>query len=146
VIGSAFVTTGALKLRIAHRNTNLAVYATAIFIALLTVILIPWVLSTTASELGSFYYRLIGAITILAATSLSLSVIFNRIAISQHPELHKSNQPKIELPSGMLAIYIVIGTIVGLAWFVGLFALIGSAAAVDRSTVPYTPYYSTPYN
>ena len=144
VIGSAFIVTAALRLRTAHRNTDIAVYATVSFVTLLTIVLIPWVFTHTPAELGSFYYRLIGALTILAATALSLSVIFNKIAVSQHPELTKIRQTRVNLPSGMLAIYIVIGVIAAYAWTFGLFALIGSAASVDRARAPYTPY--TPYS
>jgi len=132
-IGSAFIATGALKLRVAaHRNTNIAVYGTVLFIALLTLALIPWVFAPEPSQLGSFYYRLIGAITILGATTLSLSVIFNRIAVSQKPELAKASHEKKDIPGGLLAIYIVIGIAVAYVWLYGLIALISSAASVDR--------------
>lgn len=132
VIGSSFIATAALSLRLAHRNTNIAVYTTVGLVALLTVVLIPWVFAHTASDLGSFYYRLIGAITILTATTLSLTVIFNRIAVSQHPELLKTRQPHQNIPGGLLAIYIVIGVIAAYAWSFGLASLIGSASSVDR--------------
>jgi hypothetical protein len=146
IIGSAFIVTAALHLRTTHRNTNIAIYATVSCVSLLTIVLIPWVFAHTPSDLGSFYYRLIGALTILAATALSLSVIFNRIAVSQHPELTKINQTRVSLPGGMLAIYIVIGVIAAYAWSFGLFALIGSAASVDRARAPYTPYSDSQYN
>jgi len=144
-IGAAFIVTGALKLAIAHRNTNIAVYATVSFVALLTLALVPWVFSDNPSWLGSFYYRLIGAITILGATSLSLSVIFNRIAVSQNPAL-KQPKPRQDIPGGLLAIYIVIGVVVGFSWLFGLSALIVSASQVDRPTRTHynnSRYYNT---
>ena len=146
-IGSAFIATGVLQLRVAHRNTNTAVYATVFFLALLTLVLIPWVLSTDSSWLGSLYYRVIGAITILGATTLSLSVIFNRIAVSQNPALVKKTQPRVDIPGGLLAIYIVIGTVVGFVWMFGLSALVLSASSVDQPTHNYnnSRYYNT-YN
>ncbi|HEY8885980.1 MAG TPA: hypothetical protein VIM31_00565 [Candidatus Microsaccharimonas sp.] len=143
-IGSAFIATGVLRLRVAHRNTNIAVYATVFFLALLTAILVPWVLSTDASWLGSFYYRVIGAITILGATTVSLSVIFNRIAVSQNPALVKKPQARVDIPGGLLAIYIVIGTVVGFAWMFGLSAILVSASSVNKPTYDYnTQYYNT---
>lgn len=142
-IGAAFIATGALKLRVAHKTTNIAVYATVLFIALLTVVLIPWVFAPHVEWLGSFYYRVIGAITILGATTLSLSVIFNRIAVSQKPELAKHTQVKESLPGGMLAIYIVVGIIVAYAWLYGLVTLIASAATVNR---PANYYNSRSYD
>jgi hypothetical protein len=144
-IGAAFIATGVLKLRVAHRNTNIAVYATVLFLALLTLTLVPWVLSTDASWLGSFYYRVIGAITILGATSVSLSVIFNRIAISQNPGLVVKPTRQVDIPGGMLAIYIVIGTIVGFSWIFGLSALIVSASNADRPINNFnnSRYYNT---
>ena len=146
VIGSAFIVTAALRLRTSNRNTNIAAYATVSCITLLTIILIPWVFTHTPADLGSFYYRLIGALTILAATALSLSFIFNKIAVSQHPELIEIRQTRVSLPGGMLAIYIVIGVIAAYAWSFGLLALIGSAASVDRARTPYTPYSDLQYN
>jgi hypothetical protein len=143
-IGAAFIATGALRLRLAHKNTNLAVYATVLLITLLTLALIPWVAAPHASWLGSFYYRLIGAITILGATTLSLSVIFNRIAVSQNPTLARKLNQRIDIPGGMLAIYIVIGTVVGFVWFFGLFILISSAASTDTPTYRYND--NTQYN
>lgn len=140
-IGSAFIATGILKLRIAHRNTNIAVYATIFFLALLTLVLVPWVLSPDASWLGSFYYRLIGAITILGATSVSLSVIFNRIAVSQNPALVVKPAQRVDIPGGLLAIYIVIGTIVAFTWMFGLSALIVSASNVNRPVHNYNSHY-----
>ena len=146
VIGSAFVVTGVLRLRIGHRNTDIAVLTTVALFALLTVVLVPWVFTHTPSDLGSLYYRIVGAITILAATTLSLSVIFNRIAVSQHPELGKNLNTRINLPGGMLAIYIVIGVVAAFTWSFGLFALIGSAASVDRVQAPYNYYNDSQYN
>ena len=146
VIGSAFIVTAALRLRTSNRNTNIAAFATVSCITLLTIILIPWVFTHTPADLGSFYYRLIGALTILAATALSLSFIFNKIAVSQHPELIEIRQTRVSLPGGMLAIYIVIGVIAAYAWSFGLLALIGSAASVDRARTPYTPYSDSQYN
>jgi len=46
----------------------------------------------------------------------------------------------------MLAIYIVIGVVAAFTWSFGLFALIGSAASVDRVQAPYNSYNDSQYN
>lgn len=144
VIGSSLIASGALKMRIAHRYTNIAVYTTLSLIAVLTLVLIPWVLAPDADWIGSFYYRLVSAVTILAATTLSLSVILNRIALSQKPELAKKPEQHKETPGGMLAIYIVVGTIAGFTWLYGVGSLISGASSLEREVTPYNN--STKYN
>jgi len=136
-IGVAFIATGALRLRVAQRTTNIVVYMTVALLAALTLALAPWVLATDPAWLGSFYYRLIAAISILGATSLLLSVIFNRIAVAQHAELRVPRQQS-NLPGGLLAIYIVIGVIVGFSWMFGFSALIVSASKTQQPTTNYT--------
>lgn len=136
VIGAAFIVTASLKLRLgAHKATNYLVYGTTGLVILLTALLVPWIVVPEADWVNSFYYRLIGAVTILAATTLSVSVIINRIAASQKPELTKKN-PVATLPGGMLAVYITFGTVVGMFWFYGLFAFIGKATTIDRYESP----------
>jgi len=142
VIGAAFIVTASLKLRLgAHKATNYLVYATAGLIVLLTALLVPWIVAPEADWINSFYYRVIGAVTILAATALSVSVIINRIAASQKPELTK--RTSAPLPGGMLAVYVTIGTVVGMFWFYGLFAFIAKATTSDRVE---SPTYNNRYN
>jgi hypothetical protein len=136
-IGSSFIIAGALRLRLAHKATNAAVYTTVGSAIALTLILIPWVAAPDAEWLGSFYYRVIAVLAILGATAFSLSVIFNRIAIAANQTLNSIAQPKATVVGGMLAIYIVTAFIVGAIWLYGLGSLIGSASSADEPVYQY---------
>jgi len=136
-VGSSFIVAGALRLRIANKATNAAVYTTAGSAIALTLILIPWVAAPDAEWLGPLYYRLVAVLAILGATAFSLSVIFNRIAVAANQALRQKVQPKTTAVGGMLAIYVVTGFIVGTVWLYGAVALIGSAASSDEPTYRY---------
>jgi hypothetical protein len=146
-IGVAFIVTASLKLRLSgHKVTNNLVYATIGLILLLALLLVPWIVIPDSTIISSFYYRLVGAVTILAATTLSVSVIINRIAVSQHAEL-KVKTASGTLTGGMLAIYVSIGTIVALFWFTGFFSFIVGAASVDHITdSPYSSQDNSDFN
>lgn len=146
-IGSSFIATGVLKLVVAHRPTKYSVYGTVGVIAALTLVLIPWVFTPNPADLGDFYYRLIGALTILGVTTFALSVIFNRIAVSQNPALKEGRAKQPDVPGGLLAIYIVIGTFVGFVWIIGMVALIASASMVNNDHyVPSSHYRYDDYD
>jgi len=145
-IGSSFIATGILKLRVAHRPTKYSVYGTVGVIAALTLVLIPWIFAHDPSSLGDFYYRLIGALTILGVTMFALSVIFNRIAVSQNPALKENVTKSPDISGGLLAIYIVLGTFVGFIWIIGMVALITSADMADNDHyVPSHQRYDSEY-
>ena len=142
VIGVAFIVTACLKLRLpAHKTTNYLVYATTGLVILMAILLLPWIIASDASWVNSFYYRLIGAASILAATTFSVLVIINRIAISQNPLL-ATKEIGTRLSSGMRAIYITVGVVVGLFWFYGIPAFIASSSYVNRDNSQ--PDYSYP--
>ena len=140
-IGSAFIVTAILKLRtLTHKLTNNLTYTTVGLIILLTVLFVPWILNPDFSWNNSFYFRLIGAMTILAATTFSVAVIFNRIAASQkHQSVKKKDLPP--LTGGMVAIYICVGTIVGVFWLVGFSNLVSHAVFVNRGYRNYSHQY-----
>jgi hypothetical protein len=142
VIGTSFLISGALLLRRVHKPTQLSIYVAVGFILLLTVLLAPWILFPDADWLTGLYLRSIGAVTILTATSLSLAVIFNRIAASR--KLAPMNSLSVEhMAPGILAFNISIGVITAMFWMYGLVVLISQAAVVDRPTAqPYSRYYS----
>jgi len=142
VIGVAFIVTACLKLRLpAHTATNYLVYATVGLVILMAILLLPWIIASDAVWVNSFYYRLIGAASILAATTFSVLVIINRIAISQNPQL-VTKTVGTRLSGGMRAIYITVGVFVSLFWFYGIPAFIASSSRIDR--VNSQPDYSYP--
>lgn len=132
LIGSAFLITGAGKLRLAHKATSISTTVTVWLLITWTLSLIPWVAAPEAEWLNAsdLYYRIIGALSILAATALSLSVIFNRIAVSQKPELaQQASEKSIEGP--LLGVVISVGVIASLFWMFGLFAFIATATTYN---------------
>jgi len=137
LVGAAFIVTAVLKLRATnHTPTNISVYATVGFILLLTVLLAPWIFSPQTVNDYPLYYRIVGAVAILGATSLSLSAIFNRLIASKAPKVEKAPQPNT--PGGMIAIYVVFGTIAGLFWLSGVGAFLYSAATANSDRTPYS--------
>jgi len=147
LIGASFIVTASLKLRLGtHKATNILALTTTALIVILTLLLIPWLVVSDPTFINAFYYRLIGAVTILAATALSITVIFNRIGAAQHSKTVQAAKTPT-LPGGMLAIYISIGTIVALFWITGFFNFITSAATVDRSNkTDNSESYNDKYN
>ncbi|MCD8561509.1 hypothetical protein LRY29_00300 [Candidatus Saccharibacteria bacterium] len=142
LIGSAFLISGARKLGLRHQAVQTMTYVTIGLIGLLTLVLIPWVLFYDASWLGDFYYRVIGALSILAVTALIVTSITNRIAVSQHPALSKT-APKGEPWSvPMRAVVITVGVIVSFYWLFGFLGLLYSATTTyDRTHYSPEPSY-----
>jgi hypothetical protein len=130
LIGSSFIIAGLLKLRLAHKATTAVLYTTLALIVLWTLLLVPWIF-IEVDLLDQLYFRLVGAVTILAATALSVAVIVRRIAISQHPELKATVPASEPFSRSMAATIITIGTIVALAWFIGFFLFLISAAQAN---------------
>lgn len=140
LIGTSFLITMALKLRLGHKPTDNSAYITVCFVALLTLLLLPWILVPDSNLLVTFYYRLIGAVAILAATTLSIVVITNRITVSQHPAL----KPQTVAPHHIPTIHVLIAIVVTIFWIGGLLGLTTSTPADSHiETRPY-PSTSTP--
>jgi len=136
LIGGAFLIEAAQRLILKHKATTYAVNTTMVAIGLLTLALIPWIFVHPV-DLGDFYFRLVSALTVFAGTALSLSIIFNRIAISTRAELRTPAQKPQQTPGGLVAVYIVVGTLTAFFWFYGFIAFVGQATqrSYDR------PYY-----
>lgn len=126
LIGSSFLVTAVQKLRLRHTTTLAAAYSTLGLIGLWTLLLMPWIL-IDIKLLDDFYFRLVGAATILTATALAVTVIIRRIALAQTPELRDTKPAREPLSGGMLAVLITVGSLTAFVWFIGFFAFIVSA-------------------
>jgi hypothetical protein len=141
LIGAAFIITGVTKLKVANKPTLVVVNTTLAFVAVLTLALVPWIVAPDSSIVTAFYFRLTGALAILAATALSISAILNRIAVSHKHTAVKIARPKT-LTGAMLAINICVGVLVAFIWLFGLGFFIASAA---RSNMPEPTVYPSSY-
>lgn len=132
-IGASFLYVWVRQLRIANTVTTIATNATIIVIAALTLLIGTL---TIAPEFfvvqDPFFYRVISALTILGFTTLSIAAIFNRLALTQNPELAATAPKEPKLTSGLLAIVITVGSIVGLIWFIGLIAVISAGVNAEN--------------
>jgi hypothetical protein len=126
LIGTAFIAAGLLRARIAHPGVTAAAYTSLGLLGLWTLLLVPWIF-IDVSMLDEFYFRLVGAASILLATAVAVTIVLRQIIISQKPEL-KAVSTEPHLNAGMLAVIITVGVIVGIMWFVGFFAFLVSAA------------------
>jgi hypothetical protein len=140
-IGTAFILSAILKLRIAHTPTMRLTYLTAGLVILLAGVLAVWIIVPEATWVNSFYYRLVGAITILAATALTVTVIVSRIAIAQKASLAKTHPKTQPQSSGMMAIFITIGVFISMVWTYGFFGFLISAARSDNTPYQPAPHY-----
>ena len=127
LVGSAFLLAGVLKMRLAHPATLASVYTTVALLAIWTLLLTPWIF-VDVELLDEFYFRLVGALTILTATALSLTAIIRRIAISQKPELKATVSAKEGYSGGMIAVLITVGSLTAFVWFIGFFVFLITAA------------------
>jgi hypothetical protein len=138
-IGTAFVIAGVFKLRLAHQATRILTYVSVGLIGLFSLLVVPWIVVDNSSLLDAFYFRAIAAAGILAATSLVITAIVNRIALGQHQALrHKKSD--VQIPGAMLAIYINIGVLVAFFWLFGFFNLLIGASQNNTSDRNYYPY------
>lgn len=135
IIGAVFVVTGILKLRIVHQVTQIALYSTIGLIAATVVSLAPWVLQVV-TLFDPLYFRVVAALSILATAAFLIGLILRGIALGHSPELKATAPAPQPTPGGLLAIYIVVGTITAFVWFVGFGAFIISG--VNASTYHYT--------
>lgn len=125
LVGTAFIVSGALKLRIKHQATTGLVYATAGTLVAWTLLLVPWVFEVV-ERFNPLYFRVVGALTILASTLFIVAIIIRTIALSRSEKLRQERKlaPKESLSGGMLTYYIVVGSITAIIWLVGMFAFI----------------------
>lgn len=134
LIGAAFLYVWTRQARINHTITKIAVNTALVTIALLVVALSIWIIAPE-SVIGEspYLYRAIGAISILGITSLAVAAIFNRVAVTQKPELAATAPAGEKYRGSMLAIVITVGSIVAMFWFVGLFGLIASGVSAESA-------------
>ncbi len=69
------------------------VNATSGVVAVAFASLLPWVFKDNNYELFDFYYRCVGALFILAATMIILTVIFERLYVIKHPSERIETNP-----------------------------------------------------
>lgn len=142
LIGTAFAVAAILRLLLKHTVTRVLIYTTVGLVLVLAGLLSLWIIFNGTSWVNEFYYRLIGATSVLASTSFIVAVVMRQIAVSKSPEL-KITQPTFEgLSSGHLAINITVGVLISFMWLWGLGALITQAADPNHSTS--LPYDDTP--
>lgn len=123
ILGAAFIITGLLRLRLAHQGTQVALYASAGLIVATIISLAPWVLQVV-DKFDPLYFRIVGALSILATTSFLISLVIYGIAIGRNESL-KLTIPKVHpIPGGFLAIYITAGVITAIVWSAGLTAFL----------------------
>lgn len=135
-LGGVFMIIGALKLRIAHQATQVALYTTIGLIVATVLSLIPWVLDLFTDP-EPLYYRIVAALAILSTTSFLISLILRGIALGHKPELKSTAPAKTPVSTGMMAIYITVGTLVAFVWFVG-FIIFASTSLMTSRVDSYT--------
>lgn len=87
-------------------------FVTATFIALL-----PWVFADSTYVLPDFYFRLVAALFVLAATVIVLTVIFNWLFIVKHPATQAVRKPG-SMPPWLLALVIALAVVFGGGFFI----------------------------
>lgn len=134
LIGGAFAISGLLNLRANQQSTQIAITTSIGFVGATVISLIPWVLKVVP-QFDPLYFRIVAALSILSAASFLITLILKGIAKSKHDEIAQKPQA---LPSGMLAIYIVVGVITATVWNFGFFSLIEAGSnSSSSSTVQY---------
>lgn len=141
-LGAVFIIVGLLRLRIAHQATQVALF-TAIGLTVATVLsLIPWVLQVV-DKFDPLYFRIVGALAILATTSLLISVVVRSIAVGHNESLKLTAPTKQPVSGGLLAIYIITGVVTAIVWCAGLtgFLVSGVQSATPDSRYETNHYY-----
>lgn len=142
ILGAVFIVVGLLRLRLAAQATQIALY-TSIGLVLATVVSVaPWVLHVVP-DFDPLYFRVVAALSILAATSLIISVVLRAIALGRNDNLKLTAPQKHPIPGGLLAIYITLGVITAMVWSSGLTAFLVSGF---QASYPSSNYNSTWYN
>lgn len=143
IIGAAFVIAGIWKLRISHPPTKILLQVTIAAISAIVIALIPWVLQIW-SPFDPLYYRIIAALSILASTTFLIAVILRAIALARHAHYAATKPISSHVPNGLMAIYVVVGTVTAMVWSIGFGGFIISAVEASNTTTPqrvYNRYY-----
>lgn len=133
ILAAVFLITGAMKLTVKNTAVQSLVYATIGLVVVQTLALVPWVLNLFGN-LDSLYFRIVSAITIVAATTFLTALILRGIVVARQPALkvkQASTEPAVS--GGMVAIYVTIGTITSIVIFAGL---IGFLVSATQSALP----------
>lgn len=138
-LGAVFVVTACLQLRIAQQAVQVALFTSIGFIVATVLAVTPWVFQVV-STFDPLYYRIVAALTILTTASFLIALILRGIALAQHSELQATKPVSEPTPSGLLVIYIVIGTITAMVWTSGLTGLLVSGMTT-QGTKNTTPTY-----
>ena len=142
VLGAVFIIIGILKLRAKHQATSFGIYITVGAIAAFVIALIPWVLQIFSS-FDPFYYRIIAALSIFSSTAFIITVIVRGIALNRHTNLAATKPVSQPIPTGLLTIYIVVGSVAAMVWCAGLGGFLISAIQTSQPTYDrgYNKYY-----
>lgn len=136
-LGAVYIIIGQLRLRIANQATLVSIYTSIGFIVATIAVLTPWVLQIYTS-FDPLYYRVVAALTILAATSYLIGIVMRGIAISKDKTLKLSAPERHPVSGGLFSIYIIAGVITGLVWFGGFTAFLISGVQASN---PYSTNY-----
>lgn len=118
ILGAAFIVVGLLRLRVAQQAIQIALYTVVGLIIATVLSLIPWVLQIV-DTFDPLYFRIVAALSILATASFLIALILRGIAMGRTPTLKNTRPVPSKTPGGMLAIYITLGSIAAMVWFVG---------------------------
>jgi hypothetical protein len=137
IIGAVFVISGIWKLRINHPATKMLLQITLGAITAIVIALIPWVLQLW-TPLDPLYFRVIAALSIFASTSFLIAIILRSIALARHSQLNATKPVAKPIPSGLLAIYISVGTIVAMVWCAGFAGFLVSAVESSQANIHHS--------
>lgn len=130
-IGGAFIITALLRLRVNNQSVQISINTSVGLVAAALVALTPWVLKVVPN-FDPLYFRIVGALSILASASFLIAFIFRGIATSKDASLPKQPQQH-NLPGGLLAIYIIVGIVTAIVWNVGFASLIDSGSRANET-------------
>lgn len=141
IMGAAFIIVGILRLRIAQQATQVALNVTAGLIAATVLSVAPWVLQVV-NVFDPLYFRVVAALSILAATAFIISIIIRGIALGNNDSLKLTAPVKEAIPGGLLAIYITVAVITGMVWLTGFTSfMISGIDASNPSPYDTNRYY-----
>ncbi len=150
ILGTVYIISGSLKLRIAHTATQVTLYTAVGLISLAVLSLVPWVLDIF-SPFDPIYFRIIAALSILATTAYMIAIIMRGLAIGRNQAIKATRPVGPKTPSGLLAIYITLGVFASIVWLVGIVALTADglestnpipSRSYDRYDTYEDPYYN----
>ena len=146
VIGSAYLISRLLAMRIPHKPTNYSITATIALIAIWAVVLLPWIFNIS-EDFNVMYFRIATTLSVLAATSLIISAIIRYIATSQLKGKGLAVTDKLPsaystLPNGLKVLYVLLFVVVASIWFYGTIRLISdTSTSISRSADSYDTKY-----